>query len=166
MEQITQTTAGQNLSQDLNDMMGILDLGKILPKLDSLVGKLGTWVHLSMFLIPFVMAVLGIWYLFFPPKEANRHIGFRSMFAMGSPKAWAFAQRLAGFVWSGLGLGLMLVMLIVTIATAKASLDRLVSTAIIWLIIQMVLVLVSYVGIQLALARKFDYHGMKRSEKK
>ncbi len=165
MENITETTAGQSLSQDLNDLMGGLDLGKLLPELGQLLGKLETWVHLSLFIIPFVMSVLGIWYLFFPPKEANRHVGFRSLFAMGSPQAWRYAQKLAGIAWGGVGIVLLVLMLIVTVVTKNTPLNALVPTAIIWLIIQLALVLVCYVAVQAVLASKFDYQGKKRPEK-
>ncbi len=164
--EITETTAGQNLSQDLNDLMGGLNLEKILPELGGLVGNLETWVRLSLFVVPLVLSVLGIWYFFFPPREANRHIGFRSMFSMGSTKAWGFAQKLAGALWGGLGFVLLVVMLVITAATKTAPIQKLLPTVITWLIIQLVLVLVGHIAIQVILARQFDYQGIKRKNKK
>jgi uncharacterized membrane protein len=51
-----------------------------------------------------VLAVLGLWYLLLPTREANHFIGYRFFWGMGSVKSWKFTQRLAGAVWLGVGI--------------------------------------------------------------
>ena len=81
-------------------------LEDLLPELAPLLEKSAFWARLLMLAGPFVILAMGLYYFLNAPKEANYRSGYRCFFGMGSVEAWRFTQRLAGGVWSVLGLGL------------------------------------------------------------
>ena len=79
------------------DLMNNLDnLGKFVPKLDTLMGWMQWLISLSVRIGPICILLLGLIYLLIPPKEANRKAGYRTVFGMGSVAAWRFTQRFSG----------------------------------------------------------------------
>ena len=91
-----------------------LDIAKLLPEVDSLLGKLALVLRLCLLIGPVIMLVLGLIYLLIPPKEANYKAGFRTYWGMGSLQAWRFTQRLGGLVFSAMGLVFLIVMLVIS----------------------------------------------------
>ena len=86
-----------------------LDIAKLLPEVDSLLGKLALVLRLCLLIGPVIMLVLGLIYLLIPPKEANQTAGYRTYFGMGSVKAWRFTQLVAGIIMTVVGLVLFLI---------------------------------------------------------
>ena len=111
-----------------------IDLAKAVPEMDALLSKVQTATTVALLIGPVLMLLLGLWYYFLPPKEANHRAGFRTWFGMGSVQAWRFTQRLAGVVWGGLGLVLTIVMGILCLGFGGKELADIVSTAFIALI--------------------------------
>lgn len=143
-----------------------IDLTKFVPEMDVLLDKLQQFAGIAILVGPLVMLVLGLWYLFLPPKEANYKAGFRTYFGMGSVEAWRFTQKIAGFAWSVMGLVLAVVMAIVrTGYPAKTAMEVATSAArcLIW---QVVLILIVYAAICVAAAIFFDKDGNRRLGKK
>ena len=87
---------------DLMNNLGNLE--KFVPKLDTLMGWVQWLISLSVRVGPVCILVLGLFYLFIPPKEANRVAGYRTYFGMGSILAWRFTQRVAGLLMCVFGL--------------------------------------------------------------
>ena len=85
------------------------DLGKYIPKLDTLMGWVQWLVSLAVRVGPICILVLGLIYLLIPPKEANHKAGYRTYFGMGSVQAWLFTQRAAGVIMIPVGLILTLI---------------------------------------------------------
>lgn len=139
-----------------------IDLAKLVPEMDTLLGKVQTVTSLALMIGPVLMLILGLWYFFLPPKEANHRAGFRTWFGMGSVQAWRFTQRLAGIVWGGLGLILTIIMGIICLSFGGKELANIVNTAFIALIWQVVLALVAYLAICLTVTIRYDSKGKKR----
>ena len=110
----TDPTAATEAALDIESIKQILDgfdPASLLPDLTSVFGIVTTACRIAVLIGPVILLVLGIAYLFFSPKEANYHFGYRCYFGMGSVEAWRYTQRLAGILLSGTGLVLTLIML-------------------------------------------------------
>ena len=81
-------------------------LEDLLPELAPLLEKTAFLSRLMLLVGPFVILGMGLYYFLNAPKEANYQSGYRCYWGMGSVQAWRFSQRLAGGLWSLLGLGL------------------------------------------------------------
>ena len=87
----------------LKSLISDFDLMSILPDLVDVLDWIIKGVNLALIIGPVLLAVLGLWYLLLPTREANYVLGYRFFWGMGSVKAWKFTQRLAGLVWFILG---------------------------------------------------------------
>ena len=90
------------------------DLATLLPKLDSIFDKITLICRICVLVGPIILLILGLFYLFLSPKEANYYFGYRCYYGMGSVHAWRFTQRIAGIVLGGLGLILTPVMFFIS----------------------------------------------------
>lgn len=138
------------------------DLTKIVPELDTFLGRLELTVRLAVLIGPLLLLGFGIWFYFAPPKEANHKAGFRTYFSMGSVEAWRYAQRLAGMIWGVLGAVLLVVMSIVTLIFAGKEAIDIISAGFTCVVIEAVLVLAGYIVIELLVRKHFDKDGNRR----
>ena len=148
---------------DLMNNLGNLE--KFIPKLDSLMGLVQWLISLAVRVGPVCILVLGLFYLFIPPKEANRTAGYRTYFGMGSILAWRFTQRLAGIVWGLLGLVLTLVMFSLTGKFAEGEISQILDLSARYLIWEGVLAAVSCVVINTIVMIRFTYSGDRRKDR-
>ena len=95
---------------ELKALLEEMDLTKILPESEAVVGFILTVLRLAVMVGPLVLLGFGLLYLFAPPKEANHALGYRFWWGMASLDAWTFTQKVAGVGWSLLGLGLTIAM--------------------------------------------------------
>lgn len=144
---------------------GLDNIGNIVPELDALLGQVSLWVSIFLLIGPVCMLILGLVYLFGSPKEANHHIGYRTYFGMGSVAAWRHTQKIAGFIYAGLGLVLTVVMGIVCLTLGNKDGLEVATTAITCLFIQVGLALLVYLGMFAYTAIVFDKEGNRRKEK-
>ena len=110
------------LIEKLVDLINNFDPVSYLPDISSIVGWAQLFVRLCVLAAPVIMLIFGLSYLLLPAKEANHMMGYRFYFGMGSVPAWRFTQKLAGIVWSGLGLVLSVIMLLISGGFAKLEL--------------------------------------------
>ncbi len=148
--------------EDIKQIMDGFDPAALLPDLTTLAGKISLICRIAVLLGPLLLLGLGLMYLFLPPKEANHRFGYRCYFGMGSIAAWRFTQRLAGVVWSILGLILTVVMLIVTLTFGKVGIVDQVWRCVTCLVWELVLVAVSVLGINTMAALYYDKEGQLR----
>lgn len=141
-----------------------IDLTKLVPEMDTLLGKVQTVTSVALMIGPIVMLIFGLWYFFLPPKEANYKAGFRTWFGMGSVEAWRFTQKLAGIVWGGLGLILSVIMLILCLGFGEKQLMEIANTALICLLWQAGLALISYLVICLIVTFRYNSLGYPRKK--
>ena len=146
----------------ITEFLETFDVSKLLPKLGDLLSDLRFWVSAFTLAGPIVMLILGLWYFFLPTREANHHIGFRTFFGMGSPKAWKYTQRLAGLSFMIAGLVMTIVSVILN---AKYRLMEPIdhATAVLKLIwVQIWVAFVIWVGVQIFTIFFFNRKGQKR----
>lgn len=141
-----------------------VDPATLLPDVSTVVGKVQLVCTLAILAAPLVMLVLGIAYLFFAPKEANYYFGYRTAFGMGSVSAWRRTQRLAGLVFSILGLLLTIVMLLVSLTLPSRAPMDMVWLAVKCLLWQGALALLSKAAINGLTMLRYNYRGTKRNK--
>ena len=152
--------------EDLTSLLEGADLSKLLPELDGIVEKMVPIMKVALLVGPVIFLILGLLYLFATPKEANYKFGYRCYFGMGSVKAWRYTQRLAGMVFTGVGLILSLVMLIVTGKFGQMDVMDMLWKTLKCGIWEAVIIGVSCVVINLVVMFYFDAKGNLRRRKK
>ena len=138
------------------------DPAALLPKLDTMIGKMELVMRIAVVIGPVILLVLGLIYFFAPPKEANHYFGYRCYFGMGSVDAWRFTQRLAGMVWTVLGLILAIVMLIISSGFGGKEIMDMLWMAVKCMIWETVLTAIACLGINTIVTLKFDAKGERR----
>ena len=141
-----------------------VDPATLLPDVSTVVGKVQLVCTLAILAAPLVMLVLGIAYLCFAPKEANSDFGYRTAFGMGSVSAWRRTQKLAGLVFSILGLLLTIVMLLVSLTLPSRAPMDMVWLAVKCLLWQGALALLSKATINGLTMLHYNYRGTKRNK--
>lgn len=141
---------------------GLDNVGNLVPELGKLLSSMELWVSIFLLIGPLCMLILGIVYLFLPPKEANHHIGYRTYFGMGSVEAWQHTQKIAGIIYGGLGLVLTVVMGIICLTLGGKDGMQIAKTALICLSIQVGIILLVYLGLFAYTAIVFDKDGNRR----
>ena len=142
-----------------------IDLTKLVPQMDTLLEKLQWVARVAVMAGPVVMLVFGLWYLLLPPKEANYGAGFRTFFGMGSVEAWRMSQKIAGFAWTGCGLVLCVVMWIISRGFATGELMDVAGKALLCLVWQVGVALVSYIAVAVTMTVLYDSRGCRRGRR-
>ena len=148
--------------KDILSLLQDFDVANFLPEPDKFLKNLEGFMRLLVLAGPLVMLVLGLWYYFMPPKEANHSVGFRTYWGMGSVQAWRFAQKLAGMGYTALGGALTIIMAVVSIFFNGEKALAMINTALVCVIIELVLVLILWIGINVLVYRAFDKDGNLR----
>ena len=151
---------------DLKKALEGSDPGAVLPDLNAIMDKMAPIMRIALLAGPIILLVLGLLYLFASPKEANYKFGYRCYFGMGSVRAWRYSQRLAGILYSAVGLILTLVMLPITGKFQNMDImDMLLKTVKcgIW---EAVIIILATLAINLTVAFFFDAKGHLRKNRK
>ena len=151
--------------EDLKSILDAFDPGALLPELDVLLGSLTGLMRIVLLAGPIVMLVLGLGYLFLAPKEANYHFGYRCFFGMGSVEAWRYTQRMAGLIWTGLGLALTVTMFIITGGYASLAASEVLSSALRCVLWEAGLALTACIAIHVLVGIHFTASGDRRLRK-
>jgi uncharacterized membrane protein len=150
---------------DLVDLVNNFDPASYMPEIDSIIGWVEIITRICVLAAPLIMLVFGLFYWFLPPKEANHEAGYRFYFGMGSVEAWRFTQKLAGIVWTALGLILSVVMFLISGGfkgmDGMQMLDKAVS-CILW---EIGLMAVACIAINIFLIVRYDRKGNVRWKK-
>lgn len=151
--------------EDLKALMDGFDPAALLPELDTILGKMEFLMRLAVLAGPVILLVMGLIYLFAAPKEANYYLGYRCYFGMGSVEAWRFTQRIAGLVWSILGLVLTVVMLLISGGFGGRQVMDMIWLAVKCVIWEAVIIGVSCLAVNTVVALLFDRNGKLRKKK-
>lgn len=146
----------------LTSLMDGLDIAKLVPDLDVLLGKLEPLVRILILVGPIAMLGLGLYYFFAAPKEANYSAGYRFRYAMSRVEVWRFTQRLAGLVYGSLGLLLGLVMGLLSIRLGKLAAPDMVWFALKCLLWELVPTLIATLGINITVIVLYTGKGDRR----
>ena len=146
----------------LVDLINNFDPVSYLPDITSILGWADLFARICVMASPVIMLICGLRYLLLPPREANHEAGYRFYFGMGSVKAWRFTQKLAGIVWSAVGLILSVTMFLITGAFGQLDLMEMVDKAVLCILWEIGLILSSYIVINLTLIIRYNRHGNLR----
>lgn len=152
----------------MSDILSLLqdfDVANFLPEPDKFLNNLEGWVRLMVLAGPLVMLILGLWYYYAPPKEANHAAGFRTYYSMGSVKAWLFAQKLAGMAYMAMGGGLSVLMLIVSLFFNAEKGIAMITVALICVILEVILMVGMWVVLNILIMKAYDKDGNPRKRK-
>ena len=148
--------------EDIKVLMDNFDPASLLPDLSSLGGMVELVTRIAVLVGPLVLLVMGLAYMITPAKEANYHYGYRCYYGMGSVQAWRFTQRLAGILWSALGLGLTAVMFLVSTGFGRKEITEIISSGVSCLIWEAALIAVSCLVINILVMIRYNRRGERR----
>ena len=146
----------------LKALMKDFDPAALIPDLSAVLEKAAALIRLAVMAAPLVLLGLGLLYLLAAPREANYYFGYRCYFGMGSVEAWRFTQRLAGAVWTVLGLVLTIVMWRACGKLQAMEVGAMTDQAVKCLLWELGSVVVSMVLINLAAVICFTFKGLPR----
>jgi len=152
--------------EDLKSIMDAFDPASLLPEMEGVLTVLTAAVRLAVLAGPVVLLAFGVLFLVFAPKEANYYLGYRCAFGMGSVEAWRFTQRLAGIIWTVLGLALTVVMFLLTRKFAQLTAYDVVWTGVKYILWEVGLVVVSSLFINTVVMTQFTYDGELRRNRR
>ena len=152
--------------EDLKSIMDAFDPASLLPEMESVLNVLVDAVRLAILAGPVVVLALGVLFLVFAPKEANYYLGYRCAFGMGSVEAWRFTQRLAGIIWTVLGLVLTVGMFILTRKFSQLNAYDVVWTGVKYILWEVSLVAASSLFINGVVMTQFTYDGEYRRDRR
>lgn len=155
------TEAAMNMDS-IKELMDNFDPASLLPDLTTVLGKVELACRIAVIVGPVILLVMGLVYLFLTPKEANYYIGYRCYYGMGSVQAWRFTQRLAGLLFTGLGLILTVVMVLTAGGFAGMEAMDMVWRAVTCLIWQAVLSLIATLAVNISAMVFFTAKGDPR----
>lgn len=144
------------------DGFDIEKLGEQLPSVEALMQGLKGWVTLLVLIGPMLMLGLGIYYLFFSPKEANHCVGYRFFYAMSQVQVWQYAQRLAGIAYTALGLILLVIMGLVSLSFGSLATPDMVWRAAKCLMWEVILAIIVTLTVDCIIIAFFDSKGNPR----
>lgn len=148
----------------LKSILADFDLAAFVPKVDSVLGWVETLLRLCVMAGPLLLLGFGLLYLIAPPKEANYVLGYRFWWSMASLDAWQFTHRLAGCIWSPLGLILTIVMAVICNGFRQMDPMQMAFNAAMCIVWELAVVALSCLVINIVVIVVFDRHGFRRSE--
>ena len=154
---------------DFDSIKGLLDgfdPATLLPDLQKVFDSLVPLCRIAILAGPVVILLLGLSYLFLSPKEANHYLGYRCYFGMGSEYAWRFTQRLAGWLFTAVGLVLTVVMFAISISFPYMVLTDMVWRAASCLLVELAASVLLILTVNLSAAFRFDRKGKHRKKKR
>lgn len=143
----------------ITEFLEDFDFAKLLPEIGKFLSDLRFWTGVLMVLGPLVLLGFGLWYYFRPVQEPDERRGYRLKCAMASVKAWRYTQRLAAIVWIIAGGAMTLISIVICLILLGADELALMTTAVIWLIIEVILTLASHFVIRHMVGKNFDKDG-------
>ena len=155
----------ENLIESLIQLVNEFDFAKIMPELDSVMGWIDLFVRVCVLAAPVAVLFFGLWWLILPPKEANHHVGYRCYFGMGSVEAWRFTQKIAGILFTVLGVALLAISLLLSNRFPDLEPSVMLDKAVVCILWQIGITLVLSLLINLFVALRYDRNGDLRSEK-
>lgn len=129
------------------------DIANLMPEADAFVSQLRGDLALIVLLGPILLLLLGAWYFFLPRQEVGDSLGFRGILPIKDEKTWRQAQRIAGLGYGVLGAALLVVFGVLCLFFGAMAPETVASCAFICVIVELILTLIVWIGIQ-ALSRK------------
>ena len=147
---------------DLLSVFQDFDVSNFLPAPDKFIRDLEGWTRVFVLAAPVLVMLLGLWFYYKPPAEANHKAGFRTHYSMGSVEAWRYAQRLAGLSYMIVGGGLTIVMLIVSLFFNGEKAMAMLSAAVVCVAIEAVILIGMHIFLTVTVKNAYDKDGKRR----
>ena len=167
--QLLETTAATEEMLDVESIKALLDgidPAALLPDLSKVFDSLVPICRFAVMAGPVVLLLLGLSYLILSPKEANYYLGYRCYFGMGSEYAWRFTQRLAGWLFTAVGLVLTVVMFTISVSFPGMALTDMVWRAVSCLLVELAASVLLILTVNLSAAFRFDRKGRHRKKRR
>ena len=148
----------------LKSLLEGFDFAAFVPEVDTVLGWVELIARLAVMAGPLLLLGFGLVYLLSPPKEANHGVGYRFWWGMASLDAWQFTQRLAGMVWSALGLVLTIIMALICNGFRRLEPMDMVWSAVECLLWELGLAVVACLAVNITVIIVFDRNGYRRNE--
>ena len=148
--------------ENIKQLMDGVDIAALLPNIDTILRFVRIVTRIALIAGPVVLLFLGLHYFLLAPKEANYTTGYRFRWGMASVESWRFMQRVAGTVWTALGLGLVIAMGILLGSLGEMEIMDLLWLAVNRLLMQAAWTLGSCVVIDLIVFLFYDRKGKRR----
>ena len=164
-----ETTVPTEEMLDVESIKAILDgfdPATLLQDLSKVFDSLAPLCRIAVLVGPVVLLLLGLSYLFLTPKEANYYLGYRCYFGMGSEYAWRFTQRLAGWLFTAVGLTLTVVMFAISVSFNYMQLPDMVWKAASCLVVELIASVALILTVNLSAMYHFDRKGKHRRKRK
>jgi uncharacterized membrane protein len=139
-------------------------IGSLIPSLESLLGKLDLLTRIFVMVGPLALLGLGLYYFLLPPKEANHSAGYRFRYGMRKVKVWLFMQRIAGMVYSVVGLVLTIVMSIICIRFRSMGEEAMLWFAVKCILWELGVIALASFSINVTVVVFYDSEGNSRKE--
>ena len=152
--------------ENIKSLMDGFDPAALLPEAGAVLEFLTLAARIAVVAGPVLLLLAGLAYLFIAPKEANYHFGYRCFHGMGSVEAWRYSQKMAGLIWTGLGLVLTVVMVIVSGGFAGKETNEALSSALTCVLWEAGLTLASVIAINSLVMYHFRANGDRRRRKR
>lgn len=130
----------------LSSLMDI-DFTKIVPEIGAFVGWVKFFLIVAMLIGPVVMLITGAVWVWRPSKEPTYRRGYQHKCIMENTENWLYAQRFAGLIRTVLGGAMTVVAGIVALITALISETALATAAVIFLLVEIILVVIATIYI-------------------
>ena len=138
------------------------DPAAFLPDLNAIFGWLELAMRICVLAAPLSVLGFGLLYLLAAPKEANHKLGYRFYWGMSSVEVWQFTQRLAGLVWTGLGLVMTIVMALICNGYRDLAPEAMLYSALKAIGWELGLIVLSILAINITVMVLFDHKGYRR----
>lgn len=148
--------------ENIKQLMDGVDIAQLLPDLETILRYAGTIAWFALLIGPVVLLFLGLHYFLLAPKEANYTTGYRFRWGMASVESWQYMQRVAGVIWSAMGIGLVIAMGITGGKLGSMEIMDMLYLVVKRLLLQAVLVLCSRQVINLLVFLRYDRKGKRR----
>ena len=146
------------------DFLQDFEIAKALPEMDRFVSQLAGWLRVILLAGPLVLVVLGLWYSYAPPEEANYSLGFRTKYSMSSVMVWKYAQKIAGRAFLIVGAVMAGVVLVLSFFFGLLGPMGMAVVALLCVIAEGVVIVLLHVRLDKQLQKKFDKQGNPRKE--
>lgn len=146
----------------LKQLLDGFDFASLVPNVEDILAVVAPTAKVLLMLGPFVMLAFGLYCLMLSPKEATYLAGYRFRWGMGSLQAWRFMQRFAGVIFTVLGLLSAVYMALNTRHVDELALMDLLTTSILYSLLQAGVALVGRLLTNLAVFIRYDLKGNRR----
>lgn len=154
------------MKEFIKSLLGDFDPTALLPDLGEMFSHLELMLRIAVLIGPLCLLGFGLWYLLSPAKEANHSVGYRTYWGMSSVEVWQFTQRLAGLVWTGLGLVMTIVMAMICNGYRDMAQEAMIFSALWAIVWELVIIVVSILAINITIMVLYDRKGYRRRRKR